>query len=139
VWGLRREGAEVEVWNRTAARASELAGEFGAVAVERFSSREYDLVVNATAVGMAASPTSNGGENDLKALGIDADGIGDRQVVVDLAYGSGETELARTARNSGAIVIDGLEVLVRQGAESFRIWTGLAPPLEAMRRAVRST
>jgi shikimate dehydrogenase len=139
VWGLHREGAEVEVWNRTAARASELAAEFGAVAVEGFSSRDYDLVVNATVVGMAASPSSNRAENDLKALGIDADGIRDRQVVVDLAYGSGETELARTARNSGAIVIDGLEVLVRQGAESFRIWTGLAPPLEAMRRAVRSS
>jgi shikimate 5-dehydrogenase len=36
------------------------------------------------------------------------------------------------------VVIDGREALVRQGAASFRIWTGLEPPLEAMRNAVRT-
>jgi len=57
---------------------------------------------------------------------------------VDLAYGASETELARVARARGAQVIDGLEVLVRQGAASLRIWTGLDPPIDAMRRAVRA-
>ena len=44
--------------------------------------------------------------------------------LVDLVYGGGETELVREARERGAEVVDGLEVLVRQGAESLRIWTG---------------
>jgi shikimate dehydrogenase len=57
---------------------------------------------------------------------------------VDLAYGAVDTELVRAARARGAQVVDGLEVLVRQGAASLRIWTGLDPPIEVMRRAVRA-
>jgi shikimate dehydrogenase len=58
------------------------------------------------------------------------------QVVVDLAYGPSETALVAAARHAGCEVIDGREALVRQGAASFRLWTGREPPLDAMRRAV---
>lgn len=60
------------------------------------------------------------------------------QTVVDLAYGPEETALVAAARAAGCEVVDGLEALVRQGAASFRIWTGLEPPLAAMRNAVRT-
>lgn len=60
------------------------------------------------------------------------------QTVVDLAYGPEETALVRAARAAGCAVVDGREALVRQGAASFRIWTGLEPPLDAMRAAVGS-
>jgi shikimate 5-dehydrogenase len=59
------------------------------------------------------------------------------QTVVELAYGAGETALVTAALAAGCEVVDGREALVRQGAASFRIWTGLAPPLDAMRAAVR--
>jgi shikimate dehydrogenase len=59
-------------------------------------------------------------------------------IVVDLAYGPEETALVRAARAAGCTVVDGREALVRQGAASFRIWTGLEPPLDAMRNAVRA-
>ncbi|HYU61499.1 MAG TPA: shikimate dehydrogenase [Solirubrobacterales bacterium] len=136
VWALRREGAAVEVWNRTPMRAHELAKSLGGEATEAVSTPNYDLIVNATSVGMHET-TPSGGVSGLKPLPVDADGLHDRQVVVDLVYGSDETALVRAARERGAAVIDGLEVLVHQGAESLRIWTGLTPPLEAMRRAVR--
>lgn len=58
------------------------------------------------------------------------------QTVVDLAYGPEETALVAAARAAGCEVVDGREALVRQGAASFRLWTGLEPPAEAMRRAV---
>jgi shikimate dehydrogenase len=60
------------------------------------------------------------------------------QTVVDLAYYADgrETALVAAARAAGCEVVDGLEALVRQGAASFRLWTGLAPPVEAMRAAV---
>ena len=45
---------------------------------------------------------------------------------------------ARAARAAGATVVDGLEVLVRQGAASFELWTGVPAPLDVMRNAVRS-
>jgi shikimate dehydrogenase len=148
VWALVGEGATVEIWNRTPERAAELAAELGATVAEagdrgprteelgRLRTEDYDHIVNATSVGMdAVSPPNGVGRADLKALHIAADGLRDQHVVVDLAYGAAETELTRAARERGATVVDGLEVLVRQGAESFRIWTGLDPPLDAMRRA----
>jgi shikimate dehydrogenase len=59
------------------------------------------------------------------------------QTVVDLAYGPQETALVAAARAAGCTVVDGREALVRQGAASFRLWTGLEPPVDAMRAAVR--
>jgi shikimate dehydrogenase len=87
-------------------------------------------------MGTAAPPAEPG--SDLKALHLDADSLGERHQVVDLAYGPDETELARDARARGASVVDGLEVLVRQGAASLRIWTGMDPPIETMRQAAHT-
>ena len=126
------------IWNRTPARAERLAEEFGAIEVaadgESPAAGDYDLIVNATAVGMGHSAARPGG---FKSLPIAADALAKTHELVDLAYGPVETELARQARTRGVTVVDGLEVLVRQGAASLRIWTGMEPPLEAMRRAAR--
>ncbi len=59
------------------------------------------------------------------------------QTVVDLAYGERETALVAAAHAAGCTVVDGREALVKQGAASFRLWTGLEPPLETMRAAIR--
>jgi shikimate dehydrogenase len=60
------------------------------------------------------------------------------QTVVDLAYYADgrATALVAAARAAGCEVVDGLEALVRQGAASFRLWTGLAAPVGAMRSAL---
>ena len=137
VWALVRDGAEVEVWNRTAERALALADELGARATERPSVDVFDVVVNATPVGMGAGPHLQG--EMLKELPVDADFLRERQIVVDLAYGAAVTDLVRSARQQGARAIDGLEVLVHQGAASLRIWTGREPPIETMRRAARAS
>lgn len=141
VWALAKVGARVEIWNRTTEKARVLAKEFGASVIEpvnlQLSAVNFDLIVNATTVGMESAHARGTPGADLKALHLAADGFHDRQVVVDLVYGSADTELVRTARERGATVIDGLEVLVRQGAASFRIWTGIDPPIDVMRRAAR--
>jgi shikimate dehydrogenase len=138
-WALVTEGAQVSIWNRTPKRAERLAGELGARALvtsdERRSTGNFDLIVNATTVGMGGAGE---GAADLKSLPIGADALGETHQLVDLAYGPAETELARVARARDATVVDGLEVLVRQGAASLRIWTGLDPPIETMRRAARA-
>jgi shikimate dehydrogenase len=59
------------------------------------------------------------------------------QTVVDLAYGDAETTLVRAALERGCKVVDGREALVRQGAASFRHWTGVEPPIGVMRAVVR--
>jgi shikimate dehydrogenase len=147
-WALREAGAAVSVWNRTAARAAELASELGLTAVEPAVDEggvvdrgDFDLLVNCTTVGLAeanASGTLAGAPADLKPLPIDADGLDATHVVVDLVYGPSPTPLALAARSRGASFVDGLEVLVHQGAASLRIWTGLDPPIEAMRTAARA-
>ena len=78
-----------------------------------------DLVVNATPVRDAVLVRLEPG-----------------QTVVDLAYGDGETALVAAARAAGCAVVDGREALVRQGAASFRLWTGFEPPVDVMRAAV---
>jgi shikimate dehydrogenase len=61
------------------------------------------------------------------------------QTVVELAYSreQPETALTTAARAAGCEVIDGLEALVRQGAKSFELWTGVPAPVEVMRAAIR--
>jgi shikimate dehydrogenase len=62
--------------------------------------------------------------------------LGSGQTLVDLPYPA--TATARDAEQRGARVLDGLEVLVAQGAASFELWTGVPAPVEVMRAAVRS-
>lgn len=147
-WALREAGAEVAVWNRTAERAEGLAAELGVDALTTgedglLPAAAFGLIVNATTVGLAAAnpergATSRGGADaDLKALRLDADSLGEGHVVVDLVYGTSPTPLQRLASERGATVVDGLEVLVRQGARSLKLWTGFDPPLDVMREAAR--
>jgi len=62
--------------------------------------------------------------------------LGPGQTLIDLPYP--ESVTASAAREAGAHVIDGLDVLVAQGAAAFELWTGLPAPLGVMRAAVRS-
>jgi shikimate dehydrogenase len=61
--------------------------------------------------------------------------VGPGQTLIDLPYPA--TATARAAEQAGARVIDGLEVLVAQGAAAFTLWTGFPAPVEVMRTAVR--
>jgi shikimate dehydrogenase len=126
-WALRRAGAEVAVWNRTPERARALAARIGVRAVE--VAEGADVVINCTSVGL------DGAEDPFKALPIEADELGAGSLVVDMVYRDGGTRLLEAARTRGARVVDGLEVLVAQGAASFERWTGLEAPREAMRAA----
>lgn len=139
VWGLRGAGAEVAISNRTTERARELAAELGGEVLEADDDLDLsgvDLLVNTTSVGLSSLHSSMPEPGSgLKALRIAADQLSDRLVVVDLVYGAAPTELSAAASRAGASLVSGLEILVHQGAESFRIWTGLEPPREAMRRA----
>jgi shikimate dehydrogenase len=71
----------------------------------------------------------------VAALGLDR--VPSPEVVVDLVYAEGETPVLAWGRGVGARTVDGLEVLVCQGARSFERWTGRRAPLEVMRAAAR--
>jgi len=115
VWALRRAGTEVRVLARTPERAREMDAQ---VVSEPAAA---DLLVNCTPVGL----------EDPQATPLeDPSGY---PVVADMVYRAGGTELLRRAEDAGSRTVDGLEILVRQGALSLEIWTGRPAPLDAMR------
>jgi shikimate dehydrogenase len=120
---------EVHVWNRTVERAESVAAALGARAVAEPDPANYALIVNTTAVGLA-------GEDTFEALPLSPDSFVAGQVVLDMVYGEDPSALLAAAEAAGAITVDGLEMLVQQGALSLRIWTGEEPSLDAMRAAV---
>jgi shikimate dehydrogenase len=130
VWALLREGAEVEVWNRTELRSQNLCEELGGSAVGAPDQTAYELIVNTTAVGL-------GGEDPFVELPLLADLFVPSQTVVDMVYGAEPTALLRAAAAAGATAVDGIEILVQQGALSLETWTGRPAPLETMRAAAR--
>lgn len=136
VWALREAQArEVSVWNRTPGRARELAGALGVRVVPLPEST--DILINCTSVGLV--PPASGAESDLNLLSLAHDLVGRYSYVVDFVYGTGTTELLALAREQGVPTLDGLELLVAQGALSLELWTGQPAPIEVMRRAARET
>lgn len=148
VWALEREGAETAVWNRTPERAERLCAELGGSVVKAFGEAlaaagsrgekvpalsdqsAYDLIVNTSAAGLE-------GEDPFAALPLVAEGFAPGQTVVDMVYGEAPSPLLAAAMAAGAQTVDGLEILVQQGALSLRIWTDREPPLDVMRAAAR--
>jgi shikimate dehydrogenase len=135
--------ASVEIWNRHPERADALvahlstaAGATRLAATRHPSARKADVLVNATSVGMAAPGSSalTAPETaSFKELPVSADELDDRLIVVDLVYRQNRTPLVHAARVRGLRCADGIDVLVHQGAASFRLWTGMRAPLGAMR------
>ncbi len=130
VSALAGAGLAVTVAARRREAAEQLAQELGATATGWPASEAPELIVNATPLGQAGAAAQ---------LPLDA-GLLDGRVVCDLAYrGDGaETGLIAAARERGARAVDGLDVLVGQGALAFRLFTGAEPPIEIMRAAVRN-
>ena len=126
----RWPGCYAAVWSRTPERARLLAGRFAPVAHAEPSleeaTRQADLVVNATPVGMTDD-----------AMPFDPATLGRRAALVDLVYRRGETALVRAARRRKLLACDGLPMLIEQGALAFERWFGVAPDREAMWTAVR--
>lgn len=137
VWALVGAGARVEVVNRTHERAERLVAEIGGsvIAPSEVDLGDLDLLVNTTSIGLGSS--AGDGAQRLKVLGVAVDQLDDRAIACDLVYGEGGTDLTIAAEKAGAYVIDGLEILVRQGAASFEIWTRREAPLGVMRAAAR--
>ncbi|MGH2457378.1 MAG: shikimate dehydrogenase [Chloroflexota bacterium] len=103
--------------------------------------RECDLLVNATPVGMVRHPARRDDAAEASArpeppasLLVAPDWLSSRTLVCDLVYNPPVTPLLRIARERGARTLNGLPMLVYQGAAAFERWTGRAAPADLMRR-----
>jgi shikimate dehydrogenase len=128
-FALQQVGARVSIWNRTPSRAQELASEFGLEAVsdsqlER-AVRNCNLLVNTTSVGLDKPDESPLNPGVLPESGW----------VCDIVYRPLETRLLRDAKHAGLKHVDGLGMLVHQGALALSAWIGRDVPVDIMRRA----
>ncbi len=133
---LAKDGASVTIANRTVERAEALAGEVSRVGRSTACSlddlknqiQNCDILINSTAVGMSPKISETIVTSDMMHKNL---------VVFDIVYNPINTMLLQEAKKAGAKTIDGVMMLVYQGAEAFKIWTGCAPPVDVMEEAVR--
>jgi shikimate dehydrogenase len=159
---------EISVWNRTPERAEQLAHELGARPVRApvpadllinctsvglppalgaiRASAGVQPAPGAIAASGGAPPPEAAGRversaserEELNLLGLTFDQVGNYSYVADMVYRPGSTQLLAAAAEHGARTLDGLEILLAQGALSFELWTGRKPPLDVMRAALRA-
>jgi 3-dehydroquinate dehydratase/shikimate dehydrogenase len=127
VFGLKERGAEVYILNRTSAPAQKLAHQARARVAKRVDMKKltFDVIINATPVGMGNTRESPLNENEINA-----------RYVFDMIYDPAETRLMKLAKERGAEVIPGIEMFVHQAARQFEIWTGKPAPWDDMLRVV---
>ena len=141
---LAQEGANLTLVNRSLLRAEELAQDvkqhFPELSVEVLESRNElgfrraldlaELLINATSVGLYPNVDE---EPPIPPSSLHAN-----LTTLDMIYNPSRTRLLQEALLMGGKVINGLPMLVYQGAESFRIWTGIDPPVDVMMQAAEA-
>jgi 3-dehydroquinate dehydratase / shikimate dehydrogenase len=129
LWALRKEGAEATLVARNRERANDLAQRFKAACPpqrpEKFNG--FDVVINATPMG-TRGPTAN----ETPATAEQLRGV---RLAYDLVYNPSETRFLHEAREAGCETLGGIEMLLAQAVEQFKLWTGGEPDREVMRGA----
>lgn len=130
---LSREAESLVILNRDPLKARLLAEETRGVAevtwggLGQIDLRGADILVNSTPVGMYP---------DARESPVEPGLLHDGLLVFDLVYNPVKTRLLRDAEAAGARTLSGVSMLVYQGAEAFRLWTGLEAPTGVMMEAV---
>lgn len=135
---LAADGAEIIVINRTEGRAIELAQDISAAALPgkvkgrglsglKTLLQDADVLINTTTLGMHPNADTAIATAEELHSGL---------TVFDIVYNPLETRLLKEAKTSGAKPVSGVSMLVYQGAEAFRLWTGIEPPVELMKKTV---
>ncbi len=130
-FGLKEAGAKVILASRSPAKGQELADQLSCpwLPLTEAGEQRAAALINATSVGMAPGA-------DQSPLAAAA--LANFPVVMDIVYSPLETRLLREARAAGCRGIDGLQMLLHQGAAQFELWTGSAAPLKVMGQALRA-
>jgi shikimate dehydrogenase len=132
-FALHRAGAEVTIAGRTRTRARTLAAELGGNDV-RLDAATLSPVLDGADLLVNATPVGGPGEEDNSPLPAGVP-LHDRLTVFDVVYRPRVTPLLRAAIDAGAVAVEGVDMLVEQGARSFEMWTGTQAPVDVMRAA----
>jgi shikimate dehydrogenase len=129
-WALRANGAEISLFVRDGNRAAELARSRKAEVheLDGASFEDFDIVVNATPLG-----TKGVRQSESPAT---ADQLRRVRLAYDLVYNPFETRFLSAARQAGCQTLSGVEMLLAQAFEQFKLWTGAEPNEQIMRETV---
>jgi 3-dehydroquinate dehydratase/shikimate dehydrogenase len=129
VWALRAAGADISLFARSVEQARELGQQYDVPVGQLMSANfaSFNVVVNATPLG-----TRGEDDNETAATAAQLRGV---RLAYDLVYNPIETRFLREARDAGCETLGGLEMLIAQAVEQFKLWTGREPDREVMRAA----
>ena len=129
LWALNSEGAQVTLFARDPALAEFFAPQFSAEckSIADASFNGFDVVINATPLGACGERENETPVTTEKLRGV--------RLAYDLVYNPLETRFLREARAAGCETVSGLEMLIAQAVEQFKLWTGREPDAAVMRAA----
>ncbi len=127
-FGIIQAGGRVSLTDVDQARATALVKDLGgeAIPLNTLGDCPASVLVNATPVGMAP---------DVEGIPLSPDLLGRFEVVMDIVYQPLETRLLREAKSRGCAAIDGLQMLIHQGAAQFKLFTDREAPANIMAQA----
>ena len=135
VAGIAKEKAEnITIANRTKSKADELLefskligleGDVCTIDEAEKKVNDFDIIINATSLGLKNEPSP-----------ISLEGISENCIVYDIVYMPMNTDFIKKAKEKGATIIFGYEMLLGQATRAFEIWHGREAPYNAMKRAL---
>jgi len=127
---LNRRGVEIVIANRSTEKGESLADFLGGrfIPLAEAGRVVTDLLVQTTSVGMFPGTDQ---------VPFSSEALREGMVVMDVVYNPMKTKLLRLAEERGCMTVSGLDMFIYQGAEQFRLWTDLEPPIEVMREAAK--
>jgi 3-dehydroquinate dehydratase/shikimate dehydrogenase len=129
VYGLLQKGARVTIFARNPEKAQQVGEDFDVEVRSTLDLRNSnaEVLINTTPVGLAGHSQADSP--------VPREFLRDRKMVYDLVYNPVDTRLLKEAREEGCQTLNGLAMLVAQGAAQFELWTGNMAPLATMTRA----
>ena len=129
IFGILEEGGTPIILNRTIKKGEELAKEFGCefYPLTEIGEIKGDCLINTTPVGMFP---------DMEKSPASREVLQNFRWVMDIIYNPLKTKILKDAEEAGCSTITGVSMFVHQGAEQIKIWTGLQPPIDFMKKTV---
>ncbi|MBU2537524.1 MAG: shikimate dehydrogenase [Proteobacteria bacterium] len=128
-FGLLEAGASLTIASRTPEKGQALAAALDCpwLPLAEAGKVKADALINATSLGMGA-------QQEMLPIAVEA--LTNFAVVMDIVYAPLKTRLLQAAAQAGCKTIDGLAMLLYQGAAQFELWTGQQAPVEVMRQSL---
>ncbi|MCK5311653.1 MAG: shikimate dehydrogenase [Desulfobacteraceae bacterium] len=128
-YGIKKNKGRLTIINRNEKTGEHLASIFSSnyLKIDEIKNESFDIIINTTPLGMTPDINNSPLKKEL---------LNKHMIVMDIVYNPLETKLIKDAKKIGCKTIDGLSMFLYQGAHQFKLWTGITPSIELMRKIV---